>query len=277
MSPGIETITIRPEVGLGLPSFRELAANRDLIKLMARRDLAVHYRQTAVGVLWAVVQPVALAVVFTVFLGILVKVPSQGDLPYPLYAFSGFVMWLYFAGSLMKASDSTVNASDLISKVYFPRIILPLVALAVPTVDFVISFIVLLVVMVVYGYVPGPEIVVLPVALALAVGTALGLGLWFSALNVRYRDVRFIVPFLTLVGMFITPIVYPFDLVPTDLQPLYAVNPMVGVLELYRWALFGEMSTYWWLIGIPIVTSFVLIVTGALYFRRAERDFADLI
>ena len=270
-------IVIRPDQGLGFPSIKELRPYRDLLKMMAKRDLAVRYRQTAIGVLWAVLQPAALAVVFSVFLGLLAKVPSDGDIPYPLYAFSGMVIWLCFATALTNAAQSTVEAGDLISKVYFPRIIIPIVALVVPVADFVIAFAVLLVAMVAYGYIPGPEVLLTPFALILAVATAFGSGLWFSALNVRYRDFRFLVPFLLLAGMFITPVIYPFGLVPEALQPLYALNPMVGVLELYRWMLFGHMTADWYLILIPVFTSLVLIVTGALYFRRAERSFADLI
>jgi lipopolysaccharide transport system permease protein len=270
-------IIIRPDQGLGFPSIQELRPYRDLIKMMAKRDLAVRYRQTAIGILWAVLQPALLAVVFSVFLGLLAKVPSDSGIPYPLYAFSGMVIWLCFVNALTNAAESTVAAGDLISKVYFPRIIIPMVALVVPVVDFAIAFVVLLVAMVAYGYIPGPEILLTPVALALAVATAFGSGLWFSALNVRYRDFRFLVPFLTLAGMFVTPVIYPFGLVPDALQPLYALNPMVGVLELYRWMLFGHTSADWWLILIPVASSVVLIVTGALYFRHAERSFADLI
>jgi lipopolysaccharide transport system permease protein len=273
----LQETVIEPDQGLGLPRISELRPYSDLLRLMVRRDVAVRYRQTAAGALWAVFQPVALAGVFSVFLGLLAKVPSQGDIPYPLYAFSGMVMWLYFSTALQRAADSTVESADLISKVYFPRIIIPIVAVTVPIADFVIGFAVLVPVMLLYGFIPGPEILLVPAVLALAVATAFGAGLWLSALNVRYRDVGFVVPFLVLVGLFVTPIIYPFGLVPEAVQPLYAINPMVGVLEAFRWCLFGEMSASAWLIAIPAAAAILLTVTGAAFFQRAERSFADIV
>lgn len=268
---------IEPETGLTPPKVRELWEARDLVALLVRRDVSVRYRQTAVGALWAVVQPVGLAVVFSVFLGLLAKVPSPGTLPYPLYALSGMVMWLYFQQAFSRSSESVVSASGLISKVYFPRLAIPLVAVVGPIADFCVAFVVLLCVMTAYGHPPGLEVLVTPGVLLLAVATALGLGLWFSAVAVRYRDVQHVVPFLTLVGLFITPIVYPFDLIPSKLQPIYALNPMVGVMEAWRWALFGEMSASPALVLIPAVISCLLILTGAMFFRRSERTFADYV
>jgi lipopolysaccharide transport system permease protein len=269
---------ITPESGLKLPDLRELRDSWDLVYLLVRRDIAVRYRQTAVGVLWAILQPLAVAGVFSVFLGLLAKVPSQGDIPYPLYVFSGMVMWLYFASAFERTSGSTVSASELISKVYFPRLVIPLVAAIAPLADFLAAFVVLLVVMVLYGYLPGPEIALLPAALLLAFAVALGIGLWMSALNVRYRDVEHVVPFVILTGLFVTPVAYPFGLVPDGvLQAVYALNPLVGVLEVYRWTLFGEMTGDWWLPLVPLGTAILLLLSGALYFTRAERSFADYV
>jgi lipopolysaccharide transport system permease protein len=272
---GAHTTVIEPERGFAPPSLRELWEARDLVGLFIRRDVSVRYRQTAVGALWAVVQPLALAGVFSVFLGLLAKVPSPADLPYPVYALSGMVMWLYFQQAFSRSAESTVSAAPLIAKVYFPRLSIPLVAVAGPVVDFAVALVVLLAVMTAYGHPPGWQIVAAPGVLALAMATALGLGLWLSSVAVRYRDVQHVVPFLTQVGLFITPIVYPFDLVPDRLQPLYALNPMVGVMEAWRWTLFGEMTASPLVVLVPAVGGAILIFTGAIFFRRAERTFAD--
>jgi lipopolysaccharide transport system permease protein len=262
----------------GRGTLRELWRYRDLTYLLVRRDIAVRYRQTAVGALWAVVQPLALAAVFSVFLGHLAHVPSQKGIAYALYAFSGMVMWLYLSSALARSAESTVAASGLISKVYFPRLIIPIVAVIAPIADFVVAFMVLIAVMVIgYGDLPAPGVLLMPFALGLALATALGLGLWFSALSVRYRDIQHVVPFLLLVALFMTPIAYPFSLVPESAQPLYALNPAVGVLELYRWMLFGEISAPTWVILIPVAVSTLLLVSGTLFFSRAERSFADVI
>ncbi len=274
---GGHEIVIEPERGFALPSLRELWDARDLVWLLVRRDVSVRYRQTAVGTLWAVVQPVGLAAVFSIFLGRLAKVPSSAGIPYPLYALSGMVMWLYFQQALMKSSESTVAAAPILTKVYFPRLAIPLVAVVVPVADFVVAFGVLLVAMVLYGHPPGLTTLAAPGVLALALATALGLGLWLSSLAVRYRDVQHVVPFLLQVGLFVTPIVYPFDLVPDRLQPIYALNPLVGVMEAWRWCLFGQMSASAAVLLIPVVVSAVLIMTGAMFFRRAERTFADYV
>jgi lipopolysaccharide transport system permease protein len=268
---------IEAEAGFGRATLQELWRYRDLAVLLVRRDIAVRYRQTAVGALWAVVQPLGLAAVFAVFLGHLAKVPSQAGIPYALYAFSGMVMWLYLASALARAAESTVAAGSLISKVYFPRLVIPIVAVVAPLADFAVAFGELVIVMLAYGEVPGPEIVLVPLALALALTTALGLGLWCSALAVRYRDIQHVVPFFLLVALFITPITYPFSLVPESLQPVYALNPAVGVLEVYRWMLFGEMAAPAWVILIPVAMSAILLTSGTLFFTRAERSFADVV
>jgi lipopolysaccharide transport system permease protein len=268
---------IRPPRGVRMPEFGELWHYRDLLALLVKRDVAVRYRQTAVGGLWAVIQPLGLATVFSVFLGKLAKVPSQGDIPYPVYAFSGMVMWLYLSSALSRCSESTVASGPLISKVYFPRLLIPIAAVIPPAVDFVVAFVVLLAVMLAYGEIPAVQTLMVPAALFLAMATSLAFGLWFSAVAVRFRDVHHLVPFLLTVALFCTPIVYPFSLVPENLQPLYALNPAVGVIEIYRWMLFGEMSAPAWIVLIPVTASVSLLVTGALWFSRAERAFADLL
>ncbi len=274
--PTVRTIEAGRRVAL--PDLRELWEYRDLAYFLVRRDVSVRYKQTAIGTLWAILQPLALAIVFSVFLGLLAHVPSRYGIPYPLYAVSGMVMWLYFTQALLRTSDSTVRSAELISKVYFPRMVIPLAAVIPPLIEFGIAFIVVIAAMFVYGHPPQWQILLVPAPVLLALATALGCGLWLSALHVRYRDVALVVPFIVQVGLFVTPIVYPLSIIPHNLQPLYALNPMVGVLEAYRWCLFpGNGGPAWYIVAIPIVESILLILTGALYFARSEREFADVI
>lgn len=273
----MQTTVIEPTQTAKVPSPRELWQHRDLIYFLVRRDVAVRYKQSAVGALWAILQPLLLGIVFSVFLGALAEIPSKSGVPYPVFALTGMVLWLYFANAMSSASASTVASSALISKVYFPRIIIPIAAVLQPTVDFAIALLVAFGAMAVYGVEPGIQILLLPLLVPVALGVALGLGLWLSALHVKYRDVQSLVPFLVQVGFFVTPIVYPFELVPDDLQPLYAFNPMVGVLELYRWMLFASSPWPGAIVAIPLVAGAGLLISGALYFQRAERSFADVI
>jgi len=268
---------ITPPSGWSLPNLRELWEFRDLAYLLVRRDVSIRYRQTLIGTVWAILQPLLLAVVFSVFLGHFAKVPSGGGVPYPVFALTGMAMWLYFSQAMSLSSESTVASRELISKVWFPRLVIPVAAVIPPAIDFLPAFGVAVIVMLAYGIVPPLQILLVPVLAVLTLTTALGVGLWLSALNVRYRDVRIVVPFLIQVGLFVTPIVYPFSLVPHSVQWLYALNPMVGVLEAYRWMIFPEAAWPGALLLIPIATSLLLLITGALYFTRAERDFADVI
>jgi lipopolysaccharide transport system permease protein len=271
------TRVIDPPRGWQAPNLRELWDYRDLAFFLVKRDVSIRYRQTLIGTVWAIIQPLLLAVVFSVFLGHYAKVPSGADVPYPVFALTGMAMWLYFSQAMQFASDSTVNSRELIGKVWFPRMIIPIAAVVPPAIDFVPAFIVALVVQLAYGVVPPLQILLVPLLAALTLFVALGIGLWLSALNVRYRDIRLVVPFLIMIGLFVTPIVYPFDVVPHSVQPIYALNPMVGVLEAYRWMLFPGAHWPGWLLAIPLASSAILLVTGAWYFTRAERDFADVI
>jgi homopolymeric O-antigen transport system permease protein len=263
--------------GFALPSVRELWEHRDLLYLLARREVTARYKQSAIGVFWAVLQPLLLAVVFSVFFGHLAKVPSEHGVPYPAFAVSGMVLWLFFAAAMTASTNSTIANRELISKVYFPRVIIPVAAVLQPMVDFAIAFVVVLLTLVVYGITPPIQILLIPFAVGLALLTALGIGLWLSAINVRYRDVHLAVPFLIMVGLFVSPITYPFHLVPAALRPIYAINPIVGVLESYRWMLFPTAAWPGALLLISIAISIILVVTGAIYFQRAEHTFADVI
>ncbi|HEX3976545.1 MAG TPA: ABC transporter permease [Solirubrobacteraceae bacterium] len=268
---------IEPPTRFAWPNLPEVWEHRDLLYLLARREVSARYKQSAIGIAWAVVQPVLLAVVFSVFFGKLAKVPSERGVPYPAFAVSGMVLWLFFAGAMSSVTTSTVANRELISRVYFPRILIPLAAVAQPLADFTIAFVVVLLTLIVYGVTPPIQIFLIPLAVVLALTTALGIGLWLSAINVRYRDVHLAIPFLIMVGLFVSPITYPFHLVPDALRPIYALNPLVGVLETYRWMLFPTASWPGTLVLIPIASSLLLVVTGAMYFQRTEHTFADII
>lgn len=217
-------------------------AYRELLFFLVWRDVKVRYKQTALGVLWILLQPVLSTVVFTVLFGILLNVPSDG-VPYPVFALAGLLPWNYFAGSLTRSSQSLVGSANLITKVYFPRLIIPISGVASGLVDFVVAFGVLAVLMVVYGIVPGAALLYLPGFLLLALITALGFGLWLSALNVRYRDINYLVPFLVQIWMYVTPVIYGSSLVPERFRWLLGLNPMTGVVEGFRWALLGNIWT----------------------------------
>ncbi len=240
---------------------------------MARRDLAVRYRQTAVGAAWAIAQPVGFAAAFSLVLGLWGRPPS-GGIPFPVFALAGMTIWLFVTSSLSHISGSTLASGALISKVYFPRLVIPLAALLPPVVDFLVAFGVLGVAMALWGVAPPPQVVLVPLVVLLAAGTVLGAGLWLSALAVRYRDVQHVVPFTLQLGLFVSPVLYQLDLVPEAVQPFYALNPMVGVLEGFRWAMLGT-SPPGEIIIVPVVTAIALLTTGVIFFTRAETGFAD--
>lgn len=271
------TRVIEPQTGFALPSVRELWNERELVYFLGRREVSARYKQSVIGIFWVVLQPLLLAVVFSVFFGKLAKVPSEAGVPYPVFALSGMVLWLFFANALSKAAESVVANETLISKVYFPRMIIPLAAVSPPLVDFCIAFVIVVVAIFVYGLVPPIQIFLMPLLVALTLAVALGSGLWLSALNVRYRDVSAAIPFLILLGLFISPITYPFHIVPHDVRWIYAINPLVGILETYRWMLFPSAGWPGPIVFVPIVESALLLVSGAAYFQRSETAFADII
>ncbi len=263
----------RPWVPLDL---RELWEQRELVYFLAWRDIKVRYKQTALGASWAILQPVFAMVVFSIFFGQLGRIPSDG-LPYPLWSFAGLVPWTFFAQGLSQAANSLVMSQNLLRKVYFPRLAIPIATVLSVALDFAIAFLVLVGLMVFYGVQPtGRAIWVLPLSL-LAFVTALGAGIWFAALSVRYRDVRYVVPFLVQFWLFATPIAYPSSLLPARWRVLYAVNPMSGVVEGFRWALLGTNTAPGLMVAVSAITAIVVLVAGAFYFRRVERTFADLV
>jgi lipopolysaccharide transport system permease protein len=268
---------IEPPRGFALPSVRELWAYRDLAYFLARRDLSIRYKQTAIGVTWAVLQPVVLAVVFTVFLGNLADVPAPAGIPYPLFALSGLGIWILFTAGVQASAASTVGSQELITKAYFPRILIPLAALAPSTIDFLVALVVLVTAMFIYGHPPDAHLLLVPAPFLIVMVLTSGVGLLLSALSVRYRDIQILVPFLILIGLFITPVTYPFSLVPDGLQPIYALNPMVGTLELFRYCLFGEFGGPAWTVAMSCGIAVVVFGVGLRYFHRAERTFADFV
>jgi len=277
-SPAAEASTLRiaPSTGWVPLKLSELWEYRELLYFLVWRDIKVRYKQTALGATWAIIQPFLTMVVFSLFFGHLAKMPSDG-IPYPIFSFAALVPWSFFANGLSQSSNSLVGSSNLITKVYFPRLIIPLASSFSGVVDFLIAFAVLIAMMLYYGLLPTLNVLWLPLFLLLAMVTSLGVGLWLSALNVEYRDVRFIVPFITQFWLFVTPIAYPSSLLPEPWHTLYGLNPMVGVVEGFRWALLGTKTAPGAIIAVSSAAAMVILITGAFYFRRMEKTFADIV
>ena len=255
---------------------RELCSFRELLYFFVWRDVKVRYKQTAIGAAWAVLQPFLTMVVFSLFFGALAKIPSNG-LPYPIFYYCALLPWLYFAGALQNATNTVVEQQRVITKVYFPRILLPMAAVCSGLVDFAIGFLVFVAMMFYYGIFPGAAILVLLPLLLLAVLTALACGLWLSALNAMYRDVRYIVPFLVQFWMFASPVAYPASLVPERWRWLYGLNPMAGVIEGFRWALTGQGQPPGLMLAASAGVVLVLLFGGLVFFQRAEGTLADVV
>lgn len=251
---------------------------RELFRVLAWRDLSVRYKQTAIGVLWALVRPLLTMVVFTVIFGRIAKLPTDGNAPYPLMVFTGILPWIFFSTGLSEASNSLINNANLISKVYFPRLIVPIATVVVAFVDFLISFFILLLLLAWYRYVPDWRIVILPAFALLAFFASVGPSLWITALNVKYRDFRYIIPFIVQLGLYVSPVGFSSSVVPEQWRLLYSLNPMVGVIDGFRWCILGGQS----LLYLPGLSASVAVVCfflwfGARQFRRMEKSFADLI
>jgi lipopolysaccharide transport system permease protein len=270
------SFAIRPIASQGTFNLRELWAFRELFYMLVWRNLKVRYKQTAIGVAWALIQPFALMFVFTVFFGYLTRMPSDG-IPYPLFVYSGLVVWTFVSTAFGQGSQSVVMNQQLVTKIYFPRAILPASTIASGAVDLGFSFLALFALMAYYGVVPGLGLLLMPVVLLIAVLTTLGLSLWFSALYVLYRDVGHLIPFVTQLWMFSSPIIYPVSLVPEALRPVYALNPMVTIIEGTRWAFAGSHPPSAMLVVVSLATSIALVVSGYYYFRRHEATFSDIV
>jgi lipopolysaccharide transport system permease protein len=267
---------IRPPSGRAQVNWAELWDYRDLIYFLTWRDIKVRYKQTALGAAWAVLQPFLAMVVFSVFFGALAKVPSEG-VPYPVFVYTALVPWTFLANAVTQASNSLVEQEAILSKVYFPRLIVPTAAVLAGLVDVTIAFVVLVGLMAAYGIVPTLVVLTLPLFVLFAAVTALAVSLWLSALNVRYRDVRYTLPFLVQVWLFASPVAYPSSLVPDRWRLVYGLNPMTGVIDGFRWALLGTAEPPGWSLVVSVVAVLLLLTGGLRYFRHMERSFADAI
>jgi lipopolysaccharide transport system permease protein len=276
LDPELKELIIRPTRGWVALNLADLWNYRELIFFLTWRDISVRYKQTILGAAWAIIQPFFTMVVFTIFFGQLGKIPSDG-LPYTIFSFCALLPWQLFAYSLTESGNSLVANQNLITKVYFPRAVIPMAATLSGLLDFVIAFIMLLLMMLFYQIRPTLAVWTLPLFVLLALITAIGAGLWLSALNVEFRDVRYTIPFLTQFWMFITPIAYPASIVPEQWRVLYGINPMVGVVEGFRWALLGNGNPPGPLMAVSVLAAIGLFVSGFYYFKRMERTFADKV
>jgi lipopolysaccharide transport system permease protein len=267
---------IRPSRGWVALRLGDLWAYRDLLYFLTWRDIKVRYKQTILGAAWAIIQPFFTMVVFSVFFGRLAKMPSD-QVPYPVFSYAALVPWTFFANALSNSTSSLVDSANLLRKVYFPRLVIPVSAVLAGVVDFCLAFIVLTAMILFYGIVPTQAAVWLPLLLLLALVTSLGVGLWLTAMNVQFRDVRYAVPFLIQAWLFATPIAYPSSLLEEPWRTLYGINPMAGVVEGFRWALLGTDTAPGPMIGVSAAVAVGLLVSGAFYFRRMERSFADVV
>lgn len=276
LSDPLPVFRVAPRRGWVSLRLNDVWQYRELLYFLTWRDVKVRYKQTALGAAWAVIQPLFTMLVFSLFFGRLAKMPSDG-LPYPVFAYAALVPWTFFANGLAQSADSLVGSANLLRKVYFPRLLIPMATVMSGLLDFGIAFLVLLGLMVWYGVLPTVNIVWLPLFLLLALVTALGVGLWLSALNVLFRDVRYTVPFLVQFWLFATPIAYPSSLLPEPWRIVYGLNPMAGVVEGFRWALLGTSHAPGPMVGVSACVSVALLVGGAYYFRRMETTFADMV
>jgi lipopolysaccharide transport system permease protein len=275
--PDMQPFTqIKPKKGLQAFDLKEILHYRDLFVFLVIRDIKVKYKQTVLGGLWAVIQPFFMMVVFTLFFGMLAKIPSDG-IPYPIFNYTAMVGWSYFSTAINTSGNSVVGSGTLISKVYFPRIFIPLTSIIAGLLDFLIAFVVLICMMLYYHIYPTIMILALPLLILLMILTASGVGFILAALNTKYRDIRYTMPFLVQFWMFATPIVYPTSMIPERYRMIYAINPMTGIIEGFRSALLGKETFPVEMVAISAVVSSILFLVGLLYFKQVERFFADII
>lgn len=275
-APGPTSVEIRPSRGLFDLELDAVWRYRELLIVLTLRDIQVLYKQAALGIAWAVVQPLFAVVIFSTVFGHFAKIPSDG-IAYPVFAFAAVLPWNYFAEAVRRGGTGLVTDAELVRKVYFPRLIIPLASVIAPMVDFLVAFVVLLGVMLWFGIMPSIRLLMVFPLLALAALLALAMGLWLGPINVRFRDVKYTLPFMLQIWMYATPIVYPLSIVPVAWRWVYSLNPMVGVIEGFRWAIFGKGDPDLTAIGISLIIIAVMLLGGAVFFRRMEQAFADLI
>jgi lipopolysaccharide transport system permease protein len=268
---------IRPKKGFAGIDFKELWQYRELFWFLALRDIMIRYKQAVLGIAWAVIEPIMIMIVFTVIFGKVAKLPD-GGIPYPVLTFVAVLPWNLFSKTLAQSSNSLVSNAQMISKVYFPRLIMPAGSVIAGCIDFVISLVILALLMLYYGVLPTAAVFFLPIFFLLAVLVSLGAGLWFSALNVMYRDIKYIIPFIIRLGLYVSPVGFSSSVIPEKYRLLYSLNPMVGVIDGFRWCLLGgKAEPYWPGLWMSVLMAILLVATGALYFRKTERTFADVI
>ena len=272
----VPVIHIRPSRGWSVRRLPELWQYRELLYFLIWRDMKVRYKQTVIGVAWAVLQPLAMVLVFTLFFGKLAKLPSEG-IPYPLFAYAGLLPWQTFSRTISESANCLIADQRLITRVYFPRLLVPLSTTMAALVDFAIAALLLGVLMLGYGMAPAPSVMWLPLFVGLMLATALGVGFWLSALNLEYRDVRYVLPFVSQLWLFLTPVVYPSSMVPSRWRLLYGLNPMVGVVEGFRWAVFGTGQGSGLMIAVSVASACALLLSGVIFFQTRERVFADIL
>jgi len=273
----MKKISIRePSKGWARLNLKELWEYRELLYILAWRDISVRYKQTLMGGLWAIIQPFVTMVIFTLFFNKIAKIPSD-NIPYPIFSYTALVPWTFFVNGLNKASVSLVSNNHLINKVYLPRLVLPISAVLVGSVDFAMAFLVLILLMLCYGVIPTMAILYLPFFILLILITSLGVGIWIATLNVRYYDIHNALPFLVQAWMFATPIAYPSSLIQEPWRSIYGLNPMSGVVEGFRWALLGAETSPGGIMVVSTITASVILITGLFYFKRVEKSFADYL
>jgi lipopolysaccharide transport system permease protein len=269
-------LEIAPRKGFIAIDWRELWTFRDLFMFLVWRDIIVRYKQTVLGAAWAILQPLTAMLIFTLFFGKLAKIPSDG-VPYPLFSYSGLIIWTFFSHSMAQASGSLISDERLVTKVYFPRLFIPLAPVLSGVVDFGIAFLLLAVMLFVYGVGLNVNLLAIPLVVAIAAIAASGVGIWLSALNIKYRDFRYVIPFLTQLWMFASPVVYPASMVPERWRSFYAINPLVGVIESFRWSVLGTEVNPWPGLLVSATSAMIIFISGVAYFKRTERFFADII
>ena len=268
-------LVIEPRRGWRVVDFKELWRYRELLYFLTWRDIKVRYKQTLLGAAWAILQPFLTMVVFTLFFGRFAKVPSEG-VPYPIFSYAGLLLWTYFAGAVSMSANSLIGSADLVTKVYFPRLLVPMGATLAGLVDYVIALSILIIMMLWYHITPGVSILLLPIFIICAFLAATGVGMWLSAMNVKYRDIRYAIPFVIQLWLFASPVIYPTSILPERFRWIFALNPMGGLLEAHRAVVLGH-PIVWTSLSLSCIMILLVFLTGVLYFKRMERSFADII
>lgn len=257
--------------------FKDLWRYRELFFFLSWRDIIVRYKQTIIGILWAVLRPLLTMIVFTFIFGNVAKLPSESGAPYPILVYAAMLPWQFFASALQESSNSLISNANMVSKIYFPRLVIPTSSVIVSFIDFLISFIILVLLMVVYGFAPSIKMLVLPVFISIVFFASMGCGLWLSALNVKYRDFRYIVPFIVQFGLYVSPVGFSSNIIPEKWRLIYSVNPMVGVIDGFRWSILGNTELYLPGFVLSLIVVGIVFITGLVFFRKTEKTFADII